>query len=102
MGHMPDLDQDSPLALDAPDTVRRVRERLDQVGYTEDGVQQTLRTEHITAARNWEGGLRQLPQYLYRTRGEQPLHTLLRLFFLGVPVTADAARRAAAPMALEE
>src|SRR5262249_31063901 len=45
--------------------------------------------------------LRQLPQFLYRTRGEQPLHTLLRLFFLGVPVPAEAARRAVAPMALE-
>jgi methylase of polypeptide subunit release factors len=99
---MSGLSPGGPLVLDAPDTVRRVREHLDRVGYTEDGVHQTLRAEHVAGSRNWESSLRQLPQFLYRTRGDEPLHSLLRLFFLGVPVPAEAARRAVAPMALEE
>src|SRR5687768_13256464 len=42
-----------------------------------------------------------VPPALRRTRAGTPLETLIRLFFLGVPVQLDEARRALHPMTLE-
>jgi hypothetical protein len=91
-----------PLALDAPDLVRQVRRHLDRAGYTEEGVRRALRTDEMGAARSRDNALRQLPLLLHRTRGGDPLTVLLRLFFLDTAVPVDAARRAMAPMALED
>jgi hypothetical protein len=78
------------------DDCRRAREAFDRAGYSDDGFRAALGITSVltpTAA--------QLPPWLCRTRGGTPLHTLLRLFFLGVPVDAEDARRAVAPVPLE-
>jgi methylase of polypeptide subunit release factors len=79
-----------------PDDCARARDVFDRAGYTEEGFRTALGTASVLTPT-----ATQLPPWLCRTRGGTPLHTLLRLFFLGVPVDADAARRAVEPMALE-
>jgi hypothetical protein len=65
-------------------------------GYIEDGLRRSLGVEELF----WTGP-KQVPPGLRRTRAGTPLDTLIRLLFLGVPVSVDAARRALAPMDLE-
>jgi hypothetical protein len=73
----------------------RARDVFATAGYTEAGLREVLATEELF----WTGP-GQLPPGLRRTRTGTPLDTLIRLFFLGVPVALDAARRAVAPMDL--
>jgi hypothetical protein len=80
-----------------PDDCRRAREVFDGAGYTEEGFRTALGTTSVLTPTP-----AQLPLWLCRTRGGTPLHTLIRLFFLGAPVETEAARRAVAPMALED
>jgi hypothetical protein len=93
---------EQPLSLDVPDAVRRLRDVLDRAGYTESGAQEVLRSTEAPLLGVRTSARQDLPLLIYRSRGEEPLHTLLRLFLLGVPVGLDAARRAAEPMSLEE
>lgn len=74
---------------------RRARDVFEAADYTETGLRQALGVAELL----WTGPL-QLPPGLRRTRGGTPLDTLIRLFFFGVPVDADAARRAVHPMPL--
>jgi hypothetical protein len=94
--------EDQPLALDSPDTVRQVRQVLDRAGYSEDRLHEELRLGDWPAGQVRTPQSPALPMWLYRTRGRQPLHTLLRLFLLGMPVELDAARAAVQPMRLED
>ena len=74
----------------------RARDIFAAAGYTEDGLRRVLAIDELF----WTGP-GTLPASLRRTRTSTPLHTLIRLFFLGVAVSLDAARRAVAPMDLE-
>jgi SAM-dependent methyltransferase len=64
--------------------------------YTEKGIGEVLGREEILGMPTSE-----LPQALRRTRQPSRLNTLIRLFFLGVPAPAEAARQALAPVPLE-
>lgn len=84
------------LGFDDAGDVIRVRDVLDRANYTETGLQDALGKADLmeigpldehTAAR--------------RTRTETPLHSLIRLFFLGLPVPLDAVRCAVHPMSVE-
>jgi hypothetical protein len=87
---------DSAVGFTAPDDCRRARDVFDRAGYTEEGVRAALGVSSVLTPSS-----AQLPVLLCRTRAGTPLHTLARLFFLGVPAGADAARQAVAPMPLE-
>jgi SAM-dependent methyltransferase len=91
-----------PLSLDTPDAVRRVRDVFDRVGYTEASVQDVLRSNEAPLLGVRSSARQDLPLLIYRSRGDHPLHTLLRLFLLGAPVDRAAARRAVEPMSLDE
>ena len=80
-----------------PDTPRRLREVLAQADFTDRGVAQTLGGETIRSASSQD-----VPLLLRRTGRATPQDTLIRLFLIGVPVEADAASKAVAPMQLEE
>jgi hypothetical protein len=69
---------------------------FDRAGYTDEGFRAALGSSGVLTPTPT-----QLPLWLCRTRGDTPLHTLIRLFFLGVPVDAGVARRAVAPMPLD-
>jgi Methyltransferase small domain len=84
-------------AFEDPDLGRRARQRLAETNYSEKGLRDALGTSDLldTAPVDEPGALR-------RTRDEAPLSTLIRLFFLGVPVSGEAARRALQPMSLDD
>jgi hypothetical protein len=75
----------------------RARDVLAGVHYSEDGVRGALGTPDLLGIRELD-----IPPALRRTRAGTALDTLIRLFFLGVPVDVDAARRAVQPMPLEK
>jgi hypothetical protein len=85
----------SPLALDRPDLVRRVREVLDRAGFEESHILERLGAKEMA-----ELGLGPLdrPRLLRRTREGDPLATLIRVFLAGAAVPLDAFRRAVEPM----
>jgi methylase of polypeptide subunit release factors len=83
----------APMTEGAP----RFREVLDRAGYDEHGLVDTLGPIQLPTRL---GGDRAHFQYL--TRRGRPLDTLIRLFLLGIPEPLDAARRALAPVAIEE
>src|SRR5215469_5229979 len=82
--------------FDEADDFPRAREVLDAAGYTEEGLREALARADLL-----DIGLLDAPAALRRIRAETPLHSLICLFFLGVPVPADAVRRAVQPMSLE-
>ena len=75
---------------------RQASEVLAQADYTESGIGERLGKRNILAVSAVDS-----PPWLARTRGLSPLDTFIRLFLLGVPVPADAARQAIAPMSLD-
>ena len=79
------------------DDYRRTSELLEAVGYTEAGLEQILGQGNIL---NLQAN--DIPAALRRARDLSPLGTLVRLFFMGRPVPAEAARRAVAPLSLED
>jgi SAM-dependent methyltransferase len=93
------LPEACPLSLATPHTVRRIREVLDQAGYTERGVLAALDAPEWPPSMR---GRRARHLYLHRTRGGTPLETLVRLFSLGQPVALEAARRALKPLRPED
>lgn len=80
-----------------PGDDRRVRDVLAGAGYSEAGLRETLGDSDLMESRRLD-----LPPRLRRIRGGTSLHTLIRLFFLGVSVEVEAARRAVHPMAIED
>lgn len=85
-----------PAATD-PASYRRILDVLARANYTDQGVSAALGIENLGKLRE-----RRLPALLRRTSGGSQLEDLIRLFVLGQPVNAAAARRAVAPMSLEE
>jgi len=91
--------EDSPLALDRPNTARHIRDVLDRADFTEARIRQVLHAETIVALHLCP---QDFPRVWHWTRGGTPLDTLIRLFLCGGSTNIEAARRAVQPMALEE
>jgi hypothetical protein len=87
---------DRVIGFETPGDCQRAREVLVAAGYSDEGLRQTLGRSDLL-----ELPALHVPPSLRRTRAEAPLNTLIRLFFLGVPVELEAARRAVHPMRLE-
>jgi SAM-dependent methyltransferase len=79
-----------------PDDAAQVRKVFARAGFTDRGVLEALGAKDPHAASDQD-----VPLWLHRTRRATPLDTLIRLFLIGVPVEADAARRAVAPASLD-
>jgi hypothetical protein len=86
-----------PLHFDDHDDYGRLREVLRQANYTDRGVVEALGIEDVHSLSGREVSL-----LLHRTRRMAPLDTLIRLFLIGVPVDPEWARRAVAPMKLDQ
>jgi SAM-dependent methyltransferase len=84
------------LGFDDAGDFRRARDVLDGVNYTEQGLQEALGKADLLEI----GPLDEhtMPR---RIRTETPLHSLIRLFFLGVPAPLEAVRRAVHPMSVD-
>jgi len=74
----------------------RARDLLVAANYSEEGLRGALDRSDLLGSREID-----VPPGVRRTRTGTPLDTLIRLFFLGVPVTLDAARSALHPMRAE-
>jgi methylase of polypeptide subunit release factors len=86
-----------PFVFRDPDTAGRIREVLARADFTDRGIAQTLGGETIRSASSQD-----VPLLLRRTSRPTPQDTLIRLFLIGVPVDADRAAKAVAPMQLEQ
>jgi hypothetical protein len=84
------------IGFDDPGDHLRVRDVFAEAGYSEEGLRERLGVSDLLEIRSVD-----VPAALRRTRDGAPRDTLIRLFFLGVPVEPAAARRAAHPMPLE-
>jgi methylase of polypeptide subunit release factors len=82
-------------AFDSNDDYKRARDLLESADYTTEGMRRALGFDKKAVPTTGD------PLLLRRTTGGTPLDTLLRLFFICVPVDIDAARRALQPMSLE-
>lgn len=85
------------LFADRPDDINRVREALDEAGFTGENVQEVIGKEGFAFL-----GRGELGPLLRRTRGASRLETLIRLFLCGVPVELAAAERALAPLTVTD
>lgn len=90
---------DTVLSFPVSDTIHRIREVLDRAGYTESNIRQLLDVAEIPSFRHRRQAL---SLHLWRTRGGSPLETFVRLFLLSQSVSVGDARRAVAPMSLED
>src|SRR5262249_67516 len=79
---MPPECQNSFLCLSHCDALHRIRDTLDEVGYTEARVLEVLGYAAMPSQRTRQ---QLLPLLLRRTSGSTPLETLIRFFLLGVP-----------------
>jgi predicted RNA methylase len=86
----------APAAEDSANC-RKVRDVLAKANYTEQGVCGLLGIESLGKLREMK-----LAAMLWRTRGESPLATLVRLFVLGQSAGVAAVQRAIAPMSAGE
>jgi hypothetical protein len=84
------------IGFDDPGDHLRARDVFAGAGYSDEGLRESLAVSELLEMRSLD-----VPAALRRTRGGTPRDTLIRLFFLGVPVEAAAARRAVDPMPLE-
>lgn len=73
----------------AGDDFTRLRERLAEAGYTVKGILDRMGSIEMPTRR-----ARNRPRLLHLASGDTPLDILIRLFMLGVPVTAQEASRA--------
>jgi hypothetical protein len=80
-----------------PATAGRLREVLDNAGFTQQGVLETLGGDSVNSALG-----RDVPLLLRRTDRGTARETLIRLFLIGTAVDAGAASKAVAPMELED
>lgn len=86
----------SMLGFQDDENFGRIREALQQASYTESGIGAVLSCEHIFAI-----SLKDMPRAMRHTQDPSPLNTLIRLFFLRVPVEAHEASEALAPLSVE-
>jgi methylase of polypeptide subunit release factors len=84
-------------ALDAPSLTARLRAVLVGAGYSGEGVRSALGSgsEQLSSSVD-------IPLYLRRLEGVEPLGTLVRMFVLDAQVDAASAARAFAPLSLDE
>ncbi|MCC6676117.1 MAG: methyltransferase [Phycisphaerales bacterium] len=87
----------SQFRLPGAEEARKIRAVMDAAGLSEAGVLQALGIRHLSE-------YAQLPPQvaMNRVTGGTPLHTLIRLFLMGLPVPVMDAERAVAPMSLDE
>jgi Methyltransferase small domain len=81
----------SPFNFDRPETIHRVREVLQRVGFDERHVPSLLDVPDMASLNT---GAVDRPRLLRRTRDGDPLCTMIRLFLVGVPVEVDKLRAA--------
>jgi len=86
-----------PAVLPSGDDARRVGDLLRAHSIHEVGLLRVLGTRDMT-----EASALDMASRLARTNGETPAHTLIRLFFFGIPVRGEALARAISPMTLEQ
>ena len=84
-----------PLNVHRPESIHAVREVLRRAGFDETHIPERLGVADMNAT-SFRATDR--PQRLYRTREDDPLSTLIRLFLIGVPVELDKLRAALGPM----
>lgn len=89
----------SSLSWNRPDTACKVRQVLDRAGYAEPSILALLEISEMPSPRQRRQAL---PLYLWRSRRETTLETLVRLFLLNQPVPLEAARRALEPIPLAD
>jgi SAM-dependent methyltransferase len=87
--------RDGPLTHDA-EAIGQLRATLAEAGYTDEAVRRALDTEVSTSRDSLE-----LPLYTRVLPPGEPLSTLVKLFLLGLPATADEAAAALGPVPLE-
>ncbi len=87
-----------PFCFADPDGYARLRDALAAANYTDQGVLDALGPRDVRSLSDQEG----FPVLLRATSGGSPLHTLIRLFLLGLAVPPDALRRAVAPVSPED
>lgn len=75
---------------------RLLADRLTEVGYTHEGLARAINMDESAVPRP-----EAMPSLMRRTRGGQPLDTLVRLFLFGVPVPRAVAETALHPLPLE-
>jgi hypothetical protein len=92
---MPGPTSSSPLALDRPEDVSRVRDVLDRAGFDDRHVRERL---GVGATADLSFGPLDRPRVLRRTGDGDALASLIRVFVAGVPVPLDAFRHAVDPM----
>jgi SAM-dependent methyltransferase len=85
------------LTVDSTERMDRLRAALEVAGYARPEAARVLAAPADSEPRRID-----LPLYLRRLDADSPLHTLIRLFALHVPVPEAAARRALGPLGLEE
>jgi methylase of polypeptide subunit release factors len=86
----------APPALDDPGLVAELHDVLAAAGFTGEGVRAALGTGGDLLSRSVD-----IPLHERRLEGVEPLGTLIRLLVLDQTVSAEAARRAFAPLELE-
>jgi methylase of polypeptide subunit release factors len=79
-----------------PEAVARLRAALEESGYTDERIRQALGVDPMASSQH--------DRQVYARRIAEPnrLHTLIRMFILGLPVPADRAAAALAPLELNE
>ena len=96
---MKTVDSSASPSLDIPHKIRRIRNVLRDAGYTKRSVQQLLEVDELPTYRQ---RCQSAPLYQWRTRGDEPLQILVRLFLLRQTVNLDEVRRAIRPTPLED
>jgi methylase of polypeptide subunit release factors len=81
-----------PISLNRTETIGRLRTALVTAGYTGDTVRELLGDDA------YQGRARDVPVHLRRLTSGEPVETLIRAFFLGVPIPEDELTRALPPL----
>jgi SAM-dependent methyltransferase len=87
--------REGPLTHDA-EAIEQLRTTIAEAGYTDEAVKRALDTEVSTSRDSLE-----LPLYLRILPSRERLSTLIKLFLLGLPSSADEAAAALAPLTLQ-
>jgi len=93
---MPVSGGDRTIGFEDAGDLRRARDVFAAADYSEERLRAVLDRSDLLSTREID-----VPPGVRRTRTGTPLDTLIRLFFLGVPVSLEAARSAIHPMRVE-
>ena len=83
-------------AVDRPELTAELREVLLAAGFIGEGVRAALETVGEVLTRSAD-----VPLHIRRLEGKEPIGTLVKLLVLEAPVSAEAAKRAFAPLSLD-